>query len=178
MFTSTLINVEVCHRNNLSYSVSTGKIFCVNFSLNGFSDWKHSNLVKIHENSAMHKTCMFKTNQRVSDLGRVDSQLIHNIQTETNYWKNILRWVCSVVKALSSHGLPFRGGNNKFEPSGENNGNFVMSMQWNLLLNMTFFYTSIYQNMVILVNDIPLICHFLHMSSLLKSWQIKWYVLL
>jgi len=37
--------------------------------------------------------------------------------------------VGSVVKSLSSHGLLFRGGDDSFESSGKNNGNFIMAMK-------------------------------------------------
>ncbi|XP_008185930.1 zinc finger MYM-type protein 1-like [Acyrthosiphon pisum] len=47
----------------------------------------------------------------------------------TDYWVNVLNRVCSVIKSLSSHGLSFRGGDDSFESSGKNNGNFIMAMK-------------------------------------------------
>lgn len=138
LFKTTLINGKTCQRDYLSYSVSTGKIYCIpcylfgstsNFSRKGFSDWKHPNKINTHENSTMHKTCTFKMKHRSSDFGRVDSQLTYKLQTETDYWVNVLNRVCSVIKSLSSHGLSFRGGDDSFESSGKNNGNFIMAMK-------------------------------------------------
>lgn len=138
LFKTTLINGKTCHRDYLCYSVSTGKIYCIpcylfgntsNFSRKGFSDWKHPNKINKHENSIMHKTCTFTMKHRATDLGRVDLQLTYSLQTEIGYWINVLSRVCSVVKSLSSHGLSFRGGNDSFESSGKNNGNFVMAMK-------------------------------------------------
>jgi len=114
MFKTTLINGKPCQRDYLSYSVSTGKIYCIpcylfentsNFSLEGFSDWKHLNKINQHENSTMHTTCTFMMKHRSSDLGRVDLKLAYKLQTETDYWINVLNRVCSVVKSLASHGL-------------------------------------------------------------------------
>lgn len=48
---------------------------------------------------------------RSSDSGRVDLQLTHKLQTETDFWINVLSRVCSVVK------------------SSGNNGNFIMAMK-------------------------------------------------
>lgn len=100
-----------------------------NFSRIGFSDWKHPNKINTHENSTMHKNCKFKMKHRSSNFGRVDLQLTYKLQTETDYWINVLSRVCSVVKSSSSHGLLSRGGDDSFESSGKNNGNFIMAMK-------------------------------------------------
>lgn len=63
------------------------------------------------------------------DLGKIDIKLTHQIETEKKYWINVLRRVCSVVKSLASHGLPFRGDVEKFGLSTSNHGNFIMAME-------------------------------------------------
>ncbi|VVC35195.1 Hypothetical protein CINCED_3A006037 [Cinara cedri] len=63
-----------------------------------------------------------------SDLRRLDLKLTCKLQTEIDYWINVLNRVCSVVKSLASHGLSFRGKYDSFESSSENNVNFVMDM--------------------------------------------------
>lgn len=60
-------------------------------------------------------------------LGRIDSKLIFQMDTEINYWKNVLTRVVAVVKALSSRGLSFRGDNETF--GSPNNGNFMMALE-------------------------------------------------
>jgi len=62
-----------------------------------------------------------------SEVGRIDHQLILQIQTETNYWKEVLIRVVAVVKSLSSQGLAMKGHDDKFGSSYS--GNFVMSLE-------------------------------------------------
>jgi len=100
-----------------------------NCSREGLSDWKHPNKINQHKNSTMHKTCTFTMKHRSSDLGKVDLELTYKLQTEPDYWINVLNRVCSVVKSLASHGLSFRGGDESFESSIENNGNFITAMK-------------------------------------------------
>lgn len=38
-----------------------------------------------------------------SDLGKIDTRLTHQIETEKKYWINVLTRVCYVVKCLASH---------------------------------------------------------------------------
>lgn len=77
----------------------------------------------------MHKTCTFTMKHRSSDLGRVNLQLTCKLQSDTDYWINVLSRVYPVVKSLSSHGLLYRAGTDSYESSGKNNGNFIMSMK-------------------------------------------------
>lgn len=135
-FKTVLINCETCPRAYLSYSLSKGSIFCVPcylfgnqtfLSKNGFSNWKHPEKLKKHENSKDHRTCVYKMKQRSLELGKIDDFLGHQLEIEISYWKNVLLRVCSTVKALASHGLPFRGAEEKFGSSSC--GNFIMAME-------------------------------------------------
>ncbi|XP_050064321.1 zinc finger MYM-type protein 1-like [Aphis gossypii] len=65
--------------------------------------------------------------QRSVILERIDQQLVHQMEFENNYWKNILKRVVAVVKALSSRGLSFRGDTNQIGCS--NNVNFLMAIE-------------------------------------------------
>lgn len=65
--------------------------------------------------------------KRGSEVGRIDHQLILQVQTETNYWKEVLTRVVAVVKSLSSRGLAMRGHDDKF--GSTHSGNFVMSLE-------------------------------------------------
>jgi len=64
---------------------------------------------------------------RSSELNRVDKTLQYQVETEKDYWKNVLIRVCAVVKSLSSRGLPFRGDNEQF--GSLHNGNFMMCLE-------------------------------------------------
>lgn len=137
-FKTVLINGEICQRDFLSYSEINGSIFCIPcylfenrtmFSRKGFKNWKYPEKLKKHENSEMHKICVYKMKLRATDLGRIDCTIAHQLETETNYWINVLTRVCSVVKSLSSYGLPFRGTEEKFVSSTANSGNFIMAMK-------------------------------------------------
>lgn len=65
--------------------------------------------------------------KRGSEVGRIDHQLILQVQTEKNYWKEVLTRVVAVVKSLSSRGLAMRGHDDKF--GSTYSGNFVMSLE-------------------------------------------------
>ncbi|KAL4141603.1 hypothetical protein QTP88_004219 [Uroleucon formosanum] len=95
----------------------------------GFSNWKYPEKLKKHENSEAHKICVYKMKQRATDLGRIDTTITLQLKIETNYWINVLTRVCSVVKSLASHGLPFRGTEEKYGSSVANSGNFIMAME-------------------------------------------------
>lgn len=67
--------------------------------------------------------------QLVSDLGKINQKLTCHIEKEKNYRVNVLTRVCSVVKSLTSHGLPLRGDVEKFGLPTANCGNFIMAME-------------------------------------------------
>lgn len=67
-----------------------------------------------HENSINHKNCVIKMKLRGNKLGRIDSQIILQVETEIKYWKEVLTRIIAVVKSLSSRGLSFRGYNDRF----------------------------------------------------------------
>ncbi|XP_065662869.1 uncharacterized protein LOC136085486 [Hydra vulgaris] len=96
------------------------------FSKKGFSNWKYPEKLIKHENSEGHKICVYKMKQRATDLGRIDTKITRQLKVETNYWINVLARVCSVVKSSASHGLPFRGTDEKYGSSVANSGNFIM----------------------------------------------------
>jgi len=137
-FKTVLINGETCQRDYLSYSESTGSIYCVpcllfenktHFSKVGFSDWKHPKKISYHENSPEHKLCSYKMKELASDSSKINTRLMYQIETEKKYWISVLTRVCSVVKSLASHGLSFRGDVEKFGSSTSNTGNFIMMME-------------------------------------------------
>ena len=68
IFHRKLHNGEIVEREWLSYSPSTGCIYCLicrlfskernQFSLFGFNDWKHPERIVDHEESKAHKLCL------------------------------------------------------------------------------------------------------------------------
>nr|XP_047141435.1 zinc finger MYM-type protein 1-like [Hydra vulgaris] len=137
IFISTLVNGEKINRTFLIYSESKGSIFCApcylfggttSFATVGFSDWKKGEeKIKRHESSQHHKLCVMNMKERKEVLNRVDQKLKYQVETEINYWKNVLTRVVAVVKSLSSRGMSFRGDDDRF--GSVHNGNFMMSLE-------------------------------------------------
>ncbi|XP_065645449.1 uncharacterized protein LOC136075929 [Hydra vulgaris] len=137
IFVSTVVNGEIINRTFLIYSESKGSIFCApcylfggttSFATVGFSDWKKGEeKIKRHENSQHRKLCVMNMKGRKEVLNRVDQKLKNQVETEINYWKNVLTRVVAVVKSLSSRGMSFRGDDDRF--GSVHNGNFMMSVE-------------------------------------------------
>ncbi|XP_065684327.1 zinc finger MYM-type protein 1-like [Hydra vulgaris] len=137
IFISTLVNGEKINRTFLIYLESKGSIFCApcylfggttSFATVGFSDWKKGEeKIKRHENLQHHKLCVMNMKERKEVLNRVDQKLKYQVETEINYWKNVLTRVVAVVKSLSSRGMSFRGDDDRF--GSVHNGNFMMSLE-------------------------------------------------
>lgn len=137
IFTRKLINGEETQRTWLIYSESTGRIFCgacrlfkidTYFATTGFDDWKNVNTrVNQHESSHSHKSSMLNFKLRGSLTGSIDKMLFSQVDEEINYWKEVLRRVFSVVRKLTSRGLPLRGRDEIIGSSS--NGNFLMAME-------------------------------------------------
>ncbi|KAF0714401.1 zinc finger MYM-type protein 1-like, partial [Aphis craccivora] len=148
-FKTVLVNGEICQRDYLSYSETNGSVYCIPcylfenqtvFSKKGFSNWKYPEKLKKHENSEGHKICVYKMKQRATDLGRIDTIITRQLKIETNYWINVLTRVCSVVKSLASHGLPFRGTEEKY---GSSVANSVLETIFKEVKAATYFSISI-----------------------------------
>ena len=76
----------------------------------GFRDWKNASVrQREHEDSEQHKTCFMRLKNRNAACGKMDNMLILQQNKEREYWRNVLRRVVAIVKALSSRGLAFRG---------------------------------------------------------------------
>jgi len=136
LFYKTKLNGEVVQRAWVFYSRSLGKIFCIYcklfgqnlsnllFTEYGFNDWKHTHLVENHEKSTSHYAAAQIYAQKLAqDDDSLKAQLSKQIQAETNYWREILKRLLSVIRFLSSRGLPFRGSNQTIGSS--TNGNYL-----------------------------------------------------
>lgn len=137
IFETTLINGEKVKRKYLIYSETTGSLYCSAcrlfggksvFATIGFNNWKKAeHRISTHENSAVHRSNILAMKQRGEVLGRIDHKLIYQVETERQYWKNVLLRVVAVVKALASRGLSFRGDKETF--GCPQNGNFMMALE-------------------------------------------------
>ncbi|CAH0546870.1 unnamed protein product [Brassicogethes aeneus] len=119
----------------LAYSVSKGRVYCVpcllfgeksSFAKGGFNDWKNArHRITLHENSNGHHDC--STQFLFLNPGRIDANITLLHEQEISYWRNVLKRVVAVIKALASRGLPFRGDNEKF--GSQHNGNYMMLLE-------------------------------------------------
>ncbi|KYN03086.1 Zinc finger MYM-type protein 1 [Cyphomyrmex costatus] len=132
-----LHNGETKTREWIIYSESTGKIYCgpclafcggTQFgSREGFDDWKNSIRIEQHENSDSHKNSLLSLIMRENIVGTINEKLTESLHIEIKYWKQVLRRVISVIKKLSSRGLPFRGHTEKF--GSVHSENYIMSLE-------------------------------------------------
>lgn len=137
-FTRKMVNGEIRERTWLVYSVSKEAVFCgpcrlfngnsTALAQDGFRDWKnaHQRLSK-HEHSNEHRTCVTSFKVRSEVLGLVDTRLALQMEDEIGYWRNVLKRVVAVVKALAARGLPFRGHDELF--GSLHNGNYMMALE-------------------------------------------------
>lgn len=121
-------------RTWLCYSCSTGLLFCFSckvmsgkngqFVNEGFNDWKNAgNLILRHEESSSHRQCLISMLARKNKRGRVDAELVKQIETERAYWQNILQRVVEIIRFLAERGLAFRGSDEKV--GSPSNGNYL-----------------------------------------------------
>lgn len=57
----------------------------------------------------------------------VDQHLVKQIQSEKQYWTNVLKRIVAIVKSLSSRGLAFRGHDSQI--GSPHVGNFMMVLE-------------------------------------------------
>lgn len=133
LFFKRKINGESIRRHWIFYSESLGRMFCfycVLFSekrsisfVVGFNDWKHSELISAHEASHDHCEAARILSKRSSEISSLQSLLLKQVKDETNYWREVLKRILSVIRFLSSRGLAFRGTNQQI--GSLSNGNFL-----------------------------------------------------
>lgn len=136
MFYTECANKELKKREWLIYSKSMNSVICLTCRLfsnskessrfsssQGFVDWKHPELVSSHEKSKDHQKNICKYILRSKISGKIDTELNRQFISEKQYWIDILKRILSVIKFLSSRGLPFRGTIEKFGDSS--NGNYL-----------------------------------------------------
>ncbi|XP_025205923.1 zinc finger MYM-type protein 1-like [Melanaphis sacchari] len=139
LFVRTRINGEVQSRPWLVFSKSTGSVFCAPCRLFGsthlstlvtigFNDWKNAvRKLNEHENSIPHKTSTVALIERGKTAGKINQEIVLQLEQETNYWRNILKRIVATVRSLVIRGLPLRGSEEKF--GSYHSGNFIMTLE-------------------------------------------------
>lgn len=138
LFKRRLKNGEVQPRSWLLFSESKGAVFCIpclllghktnSFTMDGFRDWKNARSgVEGHDNSNTHKTNVSCLKSRGNAASRLNNALIHQLDEEISYWRNVLRRVIAVAQSLAERGLPFRGHTEKL--GNPHSGNFQATME-------------------------------------------------
>ncbi|XP_060836474.1 zinc finger MYM-type protein 1-like [Rhopalosiphum padi] len=139
LFVRTRINGEVQSRPWLVFSKSTGTVFCAPCRLFGsahlstlvtigFNDWKNAvRKLNDHENSIPHKTSTVALIERGKTAGKINQEIVLQLEQETNYWRNILKRIVATVRSLVIRGLPLRGSEEKF--GSYHSGNFIMTLE-------------------------------------------------
>lgn len=131
-----MVNGTKVERDWLVFSTSTQSIFCFacrlfgdhsqehSFAAIGFKDWKNSGrAIKLHEHSKNHITNYLAFKRRARELENIEDSFKSSLETEMEYWRQVLHRIVSVIKFLGSRGLPFCGSN---QTIGSNqNGNYL-----------------------------------------------------
>ncbi|KAL6480194.1 hypothetical protein MHYP_G00112270 [Metynnis hypsauchen] len=73
--------------------------------------------------SEEHRACMLALHSRSKNTGRVDSDLVKQIDAERQYWREVLKRVVAIIKFLGERGLAFRGDDERL--GSPHNGNFL-----------------------------------------------------
>eukprot|EP00794_Sanderia_malayensis_P003780 gene3780-biopygen3227 len=130
---------EKIKREWLLYSPSTGKVFCFYcklfegtnhssmFSNEGFDDWKHPEMIHVHERSSAHFESIQSCRRWKTRQSLIDTKHQQQIQKEEAYWGSVLSRVVEVVKFLGERGLALRGDSHIIGNS--DNGNFFGIME-------------------------------------------------
>eukprot|EP00794_Sanderia_malayensis_P015939 gene15939-biopygen13560 len=143
-FSESLLHRKLPHgekikREWLLYSLSTGKVFCFYcklfestnhssmFSNEGFDDWKHPEMIHVHERSSAHFESIQSCRRWKTRQSLIDTQHQQQIQKEEAYWGSVLSRVVEVVKFLGERGLALRGDSHIIGNS--DNGNFLGIME-------------------------------------------------
>lgn len=119
------------------YSLSEGVVYCFMCKLfgsdhqknqspfvgTGFSNWKKSNKIELHENSLEHQSATTKWLVRSNTKTSVNKEMCRQILVERDYWIQIFKRITTVIKFLAIRGLPLRGDHEIFGVN--NNGNYL-----------------------------------------------------
>ncbi|KAK9734843.1 hypothetical protein RND81_04G166700 [Saponaria officinalis] len=134
-----LRNNEIIDRNWLVYSKELNKVFCfcckvvkeirsTSFLASvGVNDWIHlSEKLKSHEECREHVLNLkawAELRVRLRSNQTIDKEIQEQIKKDTEYWRQVMIRIISVIKRLAMNNLAFRGSNAKVYD--DSNGNFL-----------------------------------------------------
>lgn len=142
LFVRTRINGKLQSRPWLVFSKSTGTVFCApcrligsthlsTLATIGFNDWKNAvRKLNEHENFIPHKTSTVTLIEKGKTAGKINQEIVLQLEQETNYWRNILKIIVATVRSLVIRELPLRGSEEKF--GSYHSGNFIMTLELNI----------------------------------------------
>ena len=77
-----------------------------------FTNWRHTERLKDHENSPCHRKSFIlwkEAERRIIYGKRIDSELEAQFESEKQHWRNILNRTLSCIKVLASQNMALRG---------------------------------------------------------------------
>ena len=100
-----------------------------------FTNWRHIERLKDHENSPCHRKSFTKwkeAERRIIYGKRIDSELEAQIESEKQHWRNILNRILSCIKVLASQNMALCGHREKLSTAdeGANIGNFLALLKF------------------------------------------------
>ena len=106
------------------------------FTHDGLCDWKHAHdRLGAHEQSKDHTQAVLSAASRATKAGRVDSELVQEVDRIEQYWRSALNRLVSVLKFACERGLALRGDNETF--GSPNNENYLGIHCKNWMVKMT-----------------------------------------
>ncbi|KAJ8940657.1 hypothetical protein NQ314_010643 [Rhamnusium bicolor] len=97
--------------------------------ITGCNDWRNiSKILTEHERSRNHIKSMCIYNKRCSSLGRINTEVLRQVESEEYYWREVLKRVIATVKLLGCLGLAFRSSNDTV--NSEKKGNFLTCLEY------------------------------------------------
>ncbi|XP_031329798.1 zinc finger MYM-type protein 1-like [Photinus pyralis] len=136
-FYTTKANGTKEFREWLRFSTTSKCVYCYVCKLfshsenklkDGYNDWRNVNkALKEHESSLDHVRSILAFKRRSSALGRVDSNMVKQLEEQQQYWREVLKRIIATVKLLSTLGLAFRGHR---ETNEDRKGNFLTCIDY------------------------------------------------
>lgn len=99
---------------------------------NGFSKWKRTEKLKLHENGPNHRKAFlsWKDLEKRIRLGEtIDDESEQQILAEKNKWCEVLKRIVSTIRLLASQNLAFRG-HREISQEHQNPGNFLAILKY------------------------------------------------
>jgi hypothetical protein len=98
------------------------------FVVNGFCDWQHAyDRVSDHESSHRHREAVSGIVKRRDLNATVNKQIVEQLESEQEYWRQLLQRLVDVIKHLATRGGSFRGSDEVI--GSVSNGNYLGTLE-------------------------------------------------